>query len=227
MTRAGNRLRYCKAHQWRWVRLFGRWFTSRTLRHDQPFRQPSCRSEDPLYILCSNGLLEPIRISRYSPGMRTEPIFLVCGLGIILLSAAVGSDRFHRVGPSEIYPDAVRTPGTGNPDITQQNIKDTICTRHWSTRTVRPPPQYTSKLKRRQLREYGDTVHQGRAELINSSTGKVDITRCPLRSDNTACYERGSLDFPGRRWQSCSPHKSMAREAADRHPGQLLYFVPL
>ena len=125
--------------------------------------------------------------------MRTEPIFLVCGLGIILLSAAVGSDRFHRVGPSEIYPDAVRTPGTGNPDITQQNIKDTICTRHWSTRTVRPPPQYTSKLKRRQLREYGDTVHQGRAELINSSTGKVDITRCPLRSDNTACYEEDHL----------------------------------
>jgi hypothetical protein len=36
-------------------------------------------------------------------------------------------------------------------------------------------------------------VHQTRAELVNSSTGKVDTTRCVARSDNMACYEEDHL----------------------------------
>jgi hypothetical protein len=99
----------------------------------------------------------------------------------------------HRIGPAEIYPDPVRTPGAANPQVTQQNIKDTICNPHWSTKLVRPPAGYTSKLKRKQLREYGDTVHQARAELINRNNGKVDTTRCVARSDNPACYEEDHL----------------------------------
>ena len=58
---------------------------------------------------------------------------------------------------------------------------------------VRPPAGYTSKLKRKQLREYGDRVHQTRADPINPSTGKVDATRCVLHSDNMACYEEDHL----------------------------------
>ena len=55
------------------------------------------------------------------------------------------------------------------------------------------PSEYTSRLKRKQLREYGDTVHQTRAELVNPSMGKVDTTRCVARSDNMACYEENHL----------------------------------
>ena len=85
------------------------------------------------------------------------------------------------------------TPGAANPDIIQGNIQDTICNRQWSTKEIRPPSGYTSRLKRKQLRRYGDTVHQTRAELINPSTGKVDTTRCVPHSDNMACYEEDHL----------------------------------
>src|ERR1035437_7095474 len=92
----------------------------------------------------------------------------------------------NRIGPPEIYPDSVRTPGAANPQVTQENIQDNICNPHWSTKQMRPPAAYTSKLKKKQLREYGDTVHQTRAELINPNTGKVDTTRCMMHSDNMA-----------------------------------------
>jgi hypothetical protein len=85
------------------------------------------------------------------------------------------------------------TPGAANPEVTQRNIQDTICSRRWSTKLIRPPAGYTSRLKRKQLREYGDTVHQARAELINPNTGKVEITRCVPHSDNMACYEEDHL----------------------------------
>jgi hypothetical protein len=85
------------------------------------------------------------------------------------------------------------TPGVANPDITQHNIQDNICNRQWSTKLIRSPSGYTSRLKRKQLRRYGDTVHQTRAELINPSTGKVDTTRCVIHSDDMACYEEDHL----------------------------------
>jgi len=54
-------------------------------------------------------------------------------------------------------PDPDRTPGALNPDVRQETIQSTICVRGW-TRSVRPPSQYTSALKRRQMRdlEYED-----------------------------------------------------------------------
>ena len=51
-------------------------------------------------------------------------------------------------------PDPVGTPGAINPAVTQETIGTTICVRGW-TRTVRPPQQYTSALKRQQIREFG------------------------------------------------------------------------
>jgi hypothetical protein len=45
----------------------------------------------------------------------------------------------------------VRTPGVVNPDVTQATISGTICRRGW-TATIRPPTEYTSGLKLRQLR---------------------------------------------------------------------------
>jgi hypothetical protein len=104
-----------------------------------------------------------------------------------------GQGQSKRVGPAEIYPDAARTPGARNPKVTQGNIQDNICNTKWSTRLIRPPAGYTNKLKRQQLRQYGDTVHQTRAELVNPNTGKVDTTRCAAHSDNLACYEEDHL----------------------------------
>jgi len=51
-------------------------------------------------------------------------------------------------------PNPALTPGVVNPDVTQENIGQTICMPGW-TRTVRPPAGYTSALKRRQIRQYG------------------------------------------------------------------------
>jgi hypothetical protein len=50
-------------------------------------------------------------------------------------------------------PDPNRTPGRANPNVTQQNIKRTICKSGW-TDTIRPPVSYTNKLKIQQVREY-------------------------------------------------------------------------
>jgi hypothetical protein len=58
------------------------------------------------------------------------------------------------VGPQDIYPDASRTPGAVNPDITQENIHDTICNPRWSTRSIRPEASYTNRLKKEQIEEY-------------------------------------------------------------------------
>ncbi|MEY9887092.1 hypothetical protein ABIA31_000718 [Catenulispora sp. MAP5-51] len=51
-------------------------------------------------------------------------------------------------------PDPVCTPGTLNPDVTQDTIDSTICVSGW-TATVRPPTSYTNALKVKQIAEYG------------------------------------------------------------------------
>jgi hypothetical protein len=59
------------------------------------------------------------------------------------------------VGPADIYPDPSRTPGATNPEITQQNIRTTICNPRWSTKSIRPEASYTNRLKVEQINEYG------------------------------------------------------------------------
>lgn len=55
-----------------------------------------------------------------------------------------------------ILPDKTRTPGVSYPLITQDNIKDTICSHgKWRTKMIRPPLEYTQTLKRKQIDEYG------------------------------------------------------------------------
>lgn len=51
-------------------------------------------------------------------------------------------------------PDPALTPGAVNPDVTQANIRNTVCVKGW-TKTVRPPASYTNRLKKRQLRQLG------------------------------------------------------------------------
>lgn len=62
--------------------------------------------------------------------------------------------REHRA--PTLRADPVRTPGVLNPDVTQANIRATICMHGW-TRTVRPPVTYTNALKHRQMRLYHET----------------------------------------------------------------------
>lgn len=51
-------------------------------------------------------------------------------------------------------PQASLTPGAINPDVTQDNIDQTICVRGY-TKSIRPAQNYTNKLKKEQIREYG------------------------------------------------------------------------
>lgn len=125
--------------------------------------------------------------------MKTQFLSAVLAAGAVILLTGMPQARPRHAGPVDIYPDRSLTPGAANPAITQSNIKDNICNPHWSTRLIRPPSRYTSKLKRKQLRQYGDSVHQTRADLINPITGKLDSTRCVAHSDNMACYEEDHL----------------------------------
>jgi hypothetical protein len=65
-------------------------------------------------------------------------------------------------GPETIYPNPNRTPGATNPDITQQNIGETICNPNWSTKMIRPPSSYTSRLKRQQIHDWNLADADGR-----------------------------------------------------------------
>ena len=47
----------------------------------------------------------------------------------------------------------ILTPGVPNPDVTQENIAETICKHGW-TSTVRPPTDYTNTLKAEQMETY-------------------------------------------------------------------------
>ncbi len=51
-------------------------------------------------------------------------------------------------------PDPTCTPGAVNPDVTQANIHQTICTKGY-TKSIRPPVSYTNDLKRKQMVVYG------------------------------------------------------------------------
>lgn len=51
-------------------------------------------------------------------------------------------------------PNPIMTPGAINPEITQGNISSTVCVKGF-TKTIRPPTNYTNRLKKEQIRLYG------------------------------------------------------------------------
>jgi len=67
------------------------------------------------------------------------------------MDAQLAAEHVVPVGPSYLYPNHTATPGLVNPAITQANIHQTICSPTWSTKTIRPPVAYTSRLKQQQL----------------------------------------------------------------------------
>jgi hypothetical protein len=71
-------------------------------------------------------------------------------------------------------PDPSLTPGAINPNVTRENIHQTVCVKGY-TKTIRPPAHFTNKLKKRQIREYGYTdrnpKHYEEDHLIALSIG--------------------------------------------------------
>jgi hypothetical protein len=74
---------------------------------------------------------------------------------IAVVAVVIAFGHLHGRSASAIVADPSRTPGVLNPDVSQSNIRSTICTRGW-TSTIRPPVSYTDALKRRQMRQYGE-----------------------------------------------------------------------
>ena len=61
-------------------------------------------------------------------------------------------------------PDPKCTPGAINPDVTQDNIKNTICVPGY-TKTIRPPVSYTTPLKIKLMKSYGFTDSRSNYEF--------------------------------------------------------------
>jgi hypothetical protein len=85
----------------------------------------------------------------------TQRDLLLAAAVVVVAVVAVSSLRSHHATHA-ILADPVRTPGVLNPDVTQANIRSTICRSGWTT-TIRPPVEYTNPLKARQMRQYGDS----------------------------------------------------------------------
>jgi hypothetical protein len=86
---------------------------------------------------------------------RADLVLAVVLVGIVYIALG-GHLHLHQGSSHTIVADPVRTPGVLNPDVTQSNIRSTICRRGW-TATIRPPESYTQALKRKQMRQYGET----------------------------------------------------------------------
>ena len=70
------------------------------------------------------------------------------------LLALVLHARDEGVAPGSLPASWALTPGVVNPDVTQATIRTTICVPGFS-RSIRPPSDYTSRLKVEQLRACG------------------------------------------------------------------------
>jgi hypothetical protein len=76
--------------------------------------------------------------------------------GVLVAIVLVAFAHGHGHPTRAILADPTRTPGVLNPDVTQANIRSTVCRTGW-TATIRPPTSYTNALKVKQMRQYGET----------------------------------------------------------------------
>ncbi len=74
---------------------------------------------------------------------------------LVLAAVAVGAFALFLSLRPQRAPVLPRTAGVVSADVTQANIRTTICKPGW-TRTIRPPGAYTNELKVRQMRAYGE-----------------------------------------------------------------------
>src|SRR5205807_9558373 len=91
---------------------------------------------------------------RETRGIPTVVLGLLAGIvAVVLLIHAL-----HRGASSPTHHAArpTLTPGALHPEVTPARIRQTICSRGWTT-TIRPPSSFTSGLKLDQMRDYGFT----------------------------------------------------------------------
>jgi uncharacterized protein YraI len=81
-----------------------------------------------------------------------------------LASSAIPSGS-PKAAPAAVYPNPAQTPGVPNPDITQANIGDNICNKHWSTSSIRPSTSVTGPIKTQTMQAYGFTDSSTHYEL--------------------------------------------------------------
>lgn len=79
---------------------------------------------------------------------------LIC---LVVATAILASAPMAMAQSSQ--PNPRLTPGAINPNVTQENIKQTICVHGW-TATVRPDESYTENLKKEQIGQYGYWDHR-------------------------------------------------------------------
>ncbi len=85
-----------------------------------------------------------------APSVSISPKPTQTVLGVV---QSVSSSKCHTDG---ILPDPNCTPGAIDVNVTQENLFQTICVKGY-TATVRPSVNYTNKLKRQQIIDYGYT----------------------------------------------------------------------
>jgi hypothetical protein len=84
-----------------------------------------------------------------------RPLQLLVGAAALVVVLLVALPRCtRRPSAPAVRASRTLTPGVLNPDVTQATISSTICVHGW-TRTIRPPSDYTSRLKFEQMRAYG------------------------------------------------------------------------
>lgn len=83
-------------------------------------------------------------------------------LNVVTTTIAALAIGYVQAASAQVLPDPLITPGVVNLAITQQTMGKTICNPHWSTRSIRPPPYYTTRLKREQLQAEGATDRRAR-----------------------------------------------------------------
>jgi hypothetical protein len=86
--------------------------------------------------------------------MRVSVVELVLVLAAaLLIVAALPRCSGSRPSASAVIASWTITPGVLNPNVSQANIRDTVCKSGW-TKTIRPPVEYTNNLKVKGLAQY-------------------------------------------------------------------------
>ena len=86
-------------------------------------------------------------------------VLLIALIGIMSCTQSSHASLASAPAPASSHPDTIyfpKVPGAINPNVTQDNIKSTICVSGW-TKTIRPPASYTNKLKIQQMAALGLT----------------------------------------------------------------------
>lgn len=108
------------------------------------------RSRSSVFALSIIGLM--VFGAGCTPQHVSAPVPVSAERKVVLEARSAG-----KVGPADIYPDLSITPGVAAADITQENIKTTICVSGFTNPPRRPPTSYTDPLKVKGFDDYGLT----------------------------------------------------------------------